>query len=219
MHARRAKSEDSVCSVGECANEAEGEIPSDMRIERTCSHASASRLWKNIKFSKGYLLLVVLVCLLCFVVMVWELSGADSKHWLPLACEGLINAILVIDVTFDISSQGWKNYISQLVNVIDFVVTVTCTGLFLVLVAREESSGVYDDELSEVDVAFLCARYVFMVIRIWVVFHKAQRGAEMRQQDDVDFTKVESDNDDEDVTEPLHSGGRTAVLDDDLEDI
>eukprot|EP00954_Amorphochlora_amoebiformis_P024615 1367599-Amorphochlora_amoeboformis.AAC.2 len=42
---------------------------------RSCSQASTARFWINLKFSCGYLVSSVILCLLCMVVMIWELSG------------------------------------------------------------------------------------------------------------------------------------------------
>eukprot|EP00466_Bigelowiella_natans_P019172 jgi/Bigna1/68087/fgenesh1_pg.5_\ len=121
--------------------------------------------------------------------MVWELSGADSKHWFPLTCEGIINGILVGDVVLDIYSQGWETYVHDRLNVLDLSVTITCVSLFLALLARRESTGVYDSELSHLDIAFLTLRYLFMIFRIWVLFRKVKRQDDHANQEDVQFPK------------------------------
>ncbi|GAB5368924.1 hypothetical protein AAMO2058_001361100 [Amorphochlora amoebiformis] len=180
---------------------------------RSCSQASTARFWINLKFSCGYLVSSVILCLLCMVVMIWELSGQDIHHWIPMVCEGVINTILVIDVSFDVVSQGWEKYSSQIVNWIDMGVTITCIGLFIALIVRHESSGVYDSQLSQFDVTFLSIRYVFMVFRIWVVVSKMKRGADMRAQGEVDFEKMD---DEDDVQEPLFSTKNSTPRDRDI---
>ena len=37
----------------------------------------------------------------------------DHMHWLPLVCEGVINFVLICDVSIDIGSQGWKTKIQN----------------------------------------------------------------------------------------------------------
>eukprot|EP00471_Norrisiella_sphaerica_P002490 CAMPEP_0184482458 /NCGR_PEP_ID=MMETSP0113_2-20130426/4020_1 /TAXON_ID=91329 /ORGANISM="Norrisiella sphaerica, Strain BC52" /LENGTH=190 /DNA_ID=CAMNT_0026862187 /DNA_START=195 /DNA_END=767 /DNA_ORIENTATION=- len=188
---------------------AEGKIEDNDFDLRGCSQECTARAWKQIKFSKMYIALALMLSILCFTILVWELAGHSSRHWLPLACEGFVNTVLVLDVILDIISQGFLDYFSKALNVLDFFVTIFCVTLFVGLLARQESAGVYDSELSHLDIIFLILRYLLMVLRVWVLFNIVKRGTDALGQDEVNFSKIKEDEaEEESETDPLNTETR-----------
>jgi hypothetical protein len=105
---------------------------------------------------------------LSFVLLVWTLINwgtFPTDLWFRIG-EGVLSAVMVLDISGRAYVTGIKRYFKQLSNVFDFLIVVFCMCLVLLDVHQGfygEIAGVSGDILFAVRNVFMLLRLVYLV--------------------------------------------------------
>lgn len=141
---------------------------------------------------------IVMIALNLWILM-WEFTGGKS-HWLVLATETIINFLLIVEVI--VNTISIENYFSSPLNVVDFIITLTCL-VFFVMFLVEESKG--DDDLTLIDMTVLSLRYAFQMLRLLFLLYRGRKVRLLTQSNDIQFIQLASNAHDENDAFPLTS--------------